>query len=325
MSRLQLRRWIARSLPWVLLIVALLLVSSQARRPAAVMQLWRPWAEIGMLASVMTAIILTGGIDLSVGSTIALSSMVLGLLWRDHGFSIEAAAAGAVVAGGLAGALNGCLVTAGIAPLVATLATMALYAGLAKALAEESRVSDFPENFMQWGQGSLLGLPNQVWCLAVALGAAYLMVHHTRFGRYLYAIGDNRLAADFAALPRRRIEWSLYFASGLMAGIVAVIYTARGGAAIPNAGVGRELETIACVVVGGTLVTGGQGGIGRTLLGVAVMSHLDIGLQLLGSREIPVFWSDVPWRIGADVRLILVGVLLIAVAIWNERLAATRE
>jgi ribose/xylose/arabinose/galactoside ABC-type transport system permease subunit len=109
-----------------------------------------------------------------------------------------------------------------------------------------------------------------------------------------------------------------------VAGIVALVYTARGGAAVPNAGAGIELQTIACVVLGGTRVTGGLGGVGRTLLGVAILSLLDIGLQFV-SRKIYLPWSEAPWQLNANARLLLVGMLVIGVAIWNERSAAARD
>ena len=131
--------------------------------------------------------------------------------------------------------------------------------------------------------------------------AAWIVVHHTRYGRYLYAIGENRLAAQFAAVPVRKVEWTLYAASGLVAAIVALVYAAHGGAVVPNAATGIELQTVACVVVGGTRVTGGAGGLRRTLLGVAIMSLLDIGLQFM-SRKIYVPWSDVPWQLNANAR-----------------------
>jgi ribose/xylose/arabinose/galactoside ABC-type transport system permease subunit len=200
---------------------------------------------------------------------------------------------------------------------------MALYAGAALALSGGTRVAGLPEGFCEIGQGSTMGLPNQFWLLATIWCAAVVLVHHTRFGRYLYPIGENRLAARFAAVPVRQLEWCLYAASGLVAGLVAVVYTARGGAAVPNAGAGIELQTIACVVVGGTRVTGGSGGLGRTLLGLAIMSLLDIGLQFV-SHRIRLPWSDAPWQLSANARLILIGSLVIGVAIWNERLSSRR-
>lgn len=318
--------WRARLLPLLLplalLLAAIALVGSQASRPTAVLDMWRPWGEIGALACVMTAVMITGGIDLSVGSTIALASVVLGLVWQ-HGYPIEMAALAALAVGLAAGALNGLLVILGVAPLVATLATMAFYAGLAMAISRGERVAGLPEAFTQWGQGSLVGLPNQLYLFALVWLATWIAVHHTRYGRYLFAMGDNPLAARFAAVPVARVSWALYTLNGLTAALVAIVYTARGGAAVPNAGAGIELQTIACVVLGGTRVTGGAGGLPRTLLGVAILSLLDIGLQF-GSRKIYLPWSDSPWQFGANTRLWLVGVLVIAVAIWNERAGARR-
>ncbi|MBI3840195.1 MAG: ABC transporter permease [Planctomycetia bacterium] len=311
-------------LPWALLLLAAaVLVGSQTNRPAAVLNMWRPWGEIGALAAVMTAIVLTGGIDLSVGSIIALASVTFGQLWQ-NGWSSELAGIAAVAAGFAAGTINGLLITLGIAPLVATLATMAFYAGLAMAISHGERIAGLPESFNNLGQGSLFGAPVQLVLFLAVLGLAWLVVHHTRYGRYLYAIGENRLAAEFAAVPVRKVEWSLYAASGTVAGIVALVYTARGGAAVPGAGAGIELQTIACVVLGGTRVTGGLGGLGRTLLGVAIMSLLDIGLQFV-SLKIYLPWNEVPWQLNANARLILVGMLVIGVAIWNERSAAARN
>src|SRR5262249_26399928 len=144
MMALRLRDLAPYALPAALLVAAVTLVASQASRPAAVLDMWRPWGEIGALAAVMTAIILTGGIDLSVGSMMALASVVFGQLWQ-RGWPTELCAAAAIVVGFAAGAANGGLVTLGIAPLVATLATMSLYAGLAMALSQGQRVAGLPE------------------------------------------------------------------------------------------------------------------------------------------------------------------------------------
>ncbi|MFO0947848.1 MAG: ABC transporter permease [Planctomycetota bacterium] len=309
-------------LPWLLLASAMGLVLALLGSPSSLLQLWRPWAEVGILGMGMTAIILTGGIDLSVGSMVALCGVAFGLLVEPIGWPM--AAAGAVLVGFIAGALNASLIAMGIAPLVATLATMAFDAGLAMALSGGARPTGFSATFNQLGQGSLLGIPNQIWLLAFITISAWLLVHHTRFGRYLFAIGENRLAAEFAAVPVQKVEWWLYAVSGLLAGIVALARTAQNGAAVPDAGKGLELQVIACVVLGGTRVTGGAGGIGRTILGLAILAHLEIGLRLLGSKRLSVPWSEEPWRLNANGRLIVIGLLLIAVAVWNERLAARR-
>lgn len=322
MNVLRLDRLMPYLLPGVLLMTAAALVASQVTRPAAVLDMWRPWGEIGALAAVMTAIVLTGGIDLSVGSIIALSSVSFGLLWQ-RGWSPEWAAAATLAVGAAAGAGNAALVAFSVAPLVATLATMALYAGMAMALSQGQRVAGLPESFTVLGQGSWLGVPNQLPLFLAVWLAAWVVVHYTRFGRYLYAIGENRQAAEFAAVPLQRVQSALYIASGLTAALVALFYTARGGAAVPGAGTGIELQVIACVVVGGTRVTGGAGGLGRTLLGVAALSLLDIGLQFV-SRTMYLPWSDTPWQFNANARMLLVGVLVIGLAIWNERSSSDR-
>lgn len=314
-----LRTIVRRAPSWILLIAALSLALGQLNRPERLPLLWPAWAEIGALALGMTAIMISGGIDLSIGSIIALSGMVIGVTWRDAGAPIAVAAMAGVGAGLLAGGGNAALIALGVAPLVATLATMALYAGLAMALSGGERITRFPTELTSWGSTSWLGLPAAVWLL---IGAAIVMgalTHATPFGRLLFAIGDNRLAARFTGAPVKRIEAALYTLNGLLAGIVAVLYTASRGAAIPDAGEGIELKAIGCVVLGGTPVTGGAGGIGRTLLGVAVVAHLDIGLQLLGARRFHLPGFVQPIQLDAQFRLIALGVLLLAMAIWNER------
>ena len=245
----------------------------------------------------------------------------MGLTWQ-AGWSLGTSMATGLLAGLAAGVTNGTLVVIGIAPLVVTLATMASFAGLAMALSRGERIAGLPEQFAALGQASWWGVPTQFMLFVLVGVAGWCVVHHTRYGRYLYAIGENREAAKFAAVPVRMVQWSLYTASGAVAALVAVVYTARGGAVVPTAGAGLELPTIACVVVGGTRVTGGRGGIGRTLTGVAILSLLDIGLQFL-SGDVRVPWSDVPWRFSANTRLLLIGLLVIGVAVWNER--ATRQ
>ena len=302
------RRRLSRLLPWCLLALALVLVASQTKRPDLLIGVWVPWLEVGALAIVMTPIILTGGIDLSVGSTVALCGMVQAVLWQNLNWSLPMALCAALAAGVSAGALNGLLVVVGLSPLVATLATMAFYRGLAMTISGADRVTGFPDSFLAFGE--LGGLPTQVWFLAALFLSVTIAVHWTRVGRWCFAIGENRLAARFAAVPVRRVDFWLYTASGLAAGIVAVLNTMRHNVAIPDVHTGTELQAIACVVVGGTLITGGRGGVPRTLLGVAVISSLDIGLQFLSSR-VPL--------LTAESRLIVIGVLVIAVAVWGER------
>lgn len=321
MTRTALVRGLAGGSRLALLVFAMALVFSQVSQPSRIPPLWRPWAETGVLACGLTAILLTGGIDLSIGSTVSLCSAVLGVLMVGWHLPWVVAAVLTVACGGLAGALNGTLVVLGIGSLVATLATMALFAGLALAITRGERVTGLPADLTQLGQGDFMGLPNQLWLLLAVALAMSILVHATRSGRWLFAVGDNREAARFAAVPVARLEWSLYALSGLLAGLVALSQTARVGAAVPNLGQGLELQAVACVVLGGTRVTGGFGSIGRTILGLVVLAHLEIGLRLLGSRKWTPPGFSTSLMLNANLRLIVIGVLLVLVALVNERVA----
>jgi rhamnose transport system permease protein len=305
---------------WLLLVVALGLVFSRLPRAAGILPLWRPWAELGVLSLGMTAVILTGGIDLSIGSIVTLSGAVLGYLWQVTGLPLEVAAAAAVLTGTIAGALNGLAINWGMSPLVTTLASMALYSGFSMALLEQNRITGFPPAFLALGSGSLAGIPSQVVLLLVASTLLAVLVHATRFGRYLFSLGDQRRSAEFAGVPVRRVEWALYALNGFLGGLVALWFTARRGAAVADAGQGLELQVIACVVLGGTRVTGGSGSIGRTLLGLGILAHLEIGLRLWGNRAINVPGLGGAFVLTSNVRLILIGLLVILVALLNERL-----
>ena len=192
------------------------------------------------------------------------------------------------------------------------------------ALAKGNRIS-LPDDFTAWGDASPFGVPMQLLVFGVVFLALAIAVHGTRWGRCIYAIGDNRRAAAFAAVPVARVEASLYCLMGLLAGIVAVLHTVRGGAAGPDPKPDLALRVIACVILGGTSVTGGRGSVFRTLLGVAILAHLDIGMYLLSSRDFRWPWGGMPWRLTAEARLVVVGLAVIVVAAWNERVAAKRE
>lgn len=315
------QRLVRESLSWLLLALALGLVFSRLPRAAAILPLWRPWAELGVLSLGMTAVILTGGIDLSIGSIVTLSGAVLGYLWQVMGWPMGVAASAALLTGTLAGALNGLAISWGMSPLVTTLASMALYSGLAMALLEQSRITGFPPGFLALGNGSVAGLPSQVCLLLVAAASLAVLVHATRFGRYLFSLGDQRQSAEFAGVPVRKVERTLYALNGFLAGLVALWFTARRGAAVADAGQGLELQVIACVVLGGTRVTGGSGSIARTLLGLGILAHLEIGLRLWGNQVVSLPGLDWQVPLTANARLILIGLLVILVALLNERLA----
>ena len=265
----------------------------------------RHLAEMGIVACGMTLIIMTGGIDLSVGSLLALCSIVLGYAAQEWGLGLPAAVALALAVGAGGGALNGALVTrGGFPPLVATLGTMALFRGVALRISEARPVSGFPAAFEWLGQGHVGPVPVQtvVWAaVALATGA---MVVRTPIGPFTRAIGDNARAARFAALPVSGVTLGLYTATGLLTALAALISTARFSTARADAGAGLELEVIAAVVLGGTAITGGRGSVLGTVLGVLILGVARNGLTLLGVEQ--------EWR------SMMTGTILIAAAISDQ-------
>jgi len=265
----------------------------------------RHLAEKGIMACGMTLIIMTGGIDLSIGSLVGLAGIALGYTWLSWG--LLPGLGMALLVGSMGGLINGLLITRwALPPLVVTLATMALYRGVAMIISRAQPVSNFPEPFGWWGQGYLGPIPAQflVWALTVVL--FFLIVERTPVGRYATAIGDNERAALFAALPVRRIKLWLYSASGLLCSVGAILYTSRVSTAKADAGLGWELEIITAVILGGTQITGGRGTILGTFLGVMILGVVRNGLTLMGMKE--------EWQ------FMMAGIILIVTAVVNERM-----
>ncbi|MES2693439.1 MAG: ABC transporter permease [Verrucomicrobiota bacterium] len=236
--------------------------------------------EIGLLALAMTPIILTGGIDLSVGSLLGLCAILFGKLWRDAGLSPLAAGGCTLVIGALCGGLNATLITAlRLPPLIVTLGTYSLFRGLAEAITRGADTfTNFPAGFLSLGQERLLGLPTQVWLFILLAVTIWLLVHRTTFGRSFRAIGFSPEGARYAGLPvQRRIAFA-YILAGVVAALAAIIYTSRLGQAKADAGSGYELFAITAVVLGGTSIFGGIGSVHGTLLGVAAIAVLNNGL-----------------------------------------------
>ncbi|MBH57142.1 MAG: ABC transporter permease [Planctomycetaceae bacterium] len=295
--------------PMLLLVMATLIVVSKVDRPTALIQTGVEWMEVGLLAMAMTAIIITGGIDLSVASIVGLCVVTTGILFDQFGWSYPAAAAVAIVVGLVAGSVNGLAIVGGLSPLIVTLATMALYSGIALTIAPEAGIQ-MPidlEDAIYFGRW-----PAQYFVFLLVLLLAAVLLHRTKSGRTCFYLGENPVAARYVALRVNRTLLGVYMLSGLLSGIVAVMYVMSRTTAIAVAHQGVELKVIACVVVGGTLITGGHGSIGRTLLGLCVMASLDICLDLMA--------NDYSW-LDARVKMIVMGVLVIAIAIWNQRLA----
>jgi rhamnose transport system permease protein len=236
--------------------------------------------EIGLLALVMTPIILTGGIDLSVGSLLGLCAILFGKLWRDAGLPIPLAMAGTLGIGAFAGGLNALLIVRlRLPPLIVTLGSYSLFRGLAEAITRGvDTFTNFPPSFLVLGQERLLGVPAQAPVLIVIAIGIWLLVHRTTFGRAFRAIGFAPDGARYAGLPVDRRVAMIYVLAGAVAALAAVIYTARLGQARADAGTGYELFAITAVVLGGTSIFGGAGSVHGTLLGVAAIAVLNNGL-----------------------------------------------
>ena len=238
--------------------------------------------ELGLLALAMTPIMITGGIDLSVGSLMGLSAVVFGALWRDGGFPIAAAAGVALTVGCLAGALNATLITRlHVPPLIVTLGSLSLFRGIAEGITKGAvNYSGFPPAFLRLGQGYIGGVPVQLSVLVVAVAGYWVLLHRSAIGRTLYAIGFSPSGARYAGIRTGRRIALLYFLSGLVASVAAILYVAHLGQAKSDAGTGYELAAITAVVLGGTSVFGGRGTIWGTVLGLFAISVLQNGLRL---------------------------------------------
>jgi rhamnose transport system permease protein len=239
--------------------------------------------ELGLLALALTPIMITGGIDLSVGSIMGLSAVVFGVLWRDGGLPIAAAAGAALLLGCLAGLLNAVLITKlNLPPLIVTLGSLSLFRGIAEGITKGAEnYSGFPAWFLRLGQGYLGGVvPVQLSILLVAIAAYWVLLHRTGFGRTLYVVGFSPGGARYAGIPVQRRVALLYFLSGVVSSVAAIIYVAHLGQAKSDAGTGYELAAITAVVLGGTSVFGGRGTVWGTVLGLFAISVLQNGLRL---------------------------------------------
>ena len=264
----------------------------------------RFFVEVGLMALGMTLIIITGGIDLSVGSNLALVSVAVGFSYA-AGLPLPLAIVFGLVVGLAAGLFNGLFITLlDLHPLVVTLGTFALFQGLAYGLSKAEAVSDFPDWFAYFGQAYFGPVPGQLFIFILAVVVVWLILSRTRFGRYVYAIGNNEEAAHFSGVPVRKVKLALYSGIGLLVGMAAVIYTSRVYTARGDSGLGLELDVISAVVLGGASIYGGSGTIGGTVLGVLIIATLRNGLVLAG---VPSTWQ-----------VFVLGVLLLVAVFLNE-------
>ncbi|TWT91050.1 Ribose transport system permease protein RbsC [Pseudobythopirellula maris] len=297
----------------VVLVVALGLMTDSFLTPENGLNVLRQISVNLCLSIGMTLVILSGGIDLSVGSMLALAGAVsAGLLKHGvdlpgMGVHLEFTVLGAIVAGlvvgSLLGAFNGLTITRfGLPPFVATLGMLSIARGLTMLWTGGHPITGLGDTFGQLGSGHLLGLPTPTWIVAALVALFTLITLRTRFGRHLYAIGGNERAAELSGVNVAWVKMGAYTLCGAMAGAAGVLITARLDSATPNAGVAYELDSIAAVVIGGASLSGGRGSVLGAALGCLIIGILNNGLVLL---EVSPFWQQV----------IKGGVILLAVAI----------
>jgi rhamnose transport system substrate-binding protein len=257
--------------------------------------------ELGLLALALTPVVISGGIDLSVGSMMGLSAVVLGSLWRDAHLTMPLAIASTLLVGAAGGALNAFMIARlGFPPLIVTLGTFSLFRGIAEGLTRGiDNYSGFPSSFLFLGQGYVAGIvPAQLFALVIVAAVWAWQVHRTAFGRTLSAIGYSSEGARYAGIAVTRRLATVYLLSGLSASAAAVIYVAHLGQAKSDAGTGFELMAITAVVLGGASIFGGRGTVLGTILGLFAIVILQNGLRV----------SSQPAELGG----ILTGLMLIA-------------
>lgn len=253
------------------------------------------------VATGMTVVILTAGIDLSVGSVLALCGAIaagllkngIALKWSDTfiGFTVLGVVLAGIVIGYIIGLFNGFVITKfKVPPFVATLAMLTIARGLTMLYTHGQPISNLGSKFDYIGEGSFIGLPVPVWIAAIVVLFTIFLMRKTKLGRYVYAIGGNETAARFSGINIPKITMIVYAFAGACAGIAGLIVTARLDSAQPNAGTSYELDAIAAVVIGGTSLNGGRGTILGTVIGAVIIGVLNNGLVLL---NVSPFWQEV--------------------------------
>jgi ribose transport system permease protein len=266
-------------------------------------------AVYAMIAIGMTMVIVTAGIDLSVGSLIALASVTSAMIIREFGSGEETSIAMMLLAFAVgitvcaaAGLFSGIMITAfNLPPFIVTLGMMMMARGVARRLSEDRSI-ELPEALAWLGSGKVVGVPNAVWLMLVLYAIAYVVMSRMVFGRYIYAIGGNDEAARLSGVPVKRVQLAVYTICGALAGLGGIVLTSKLGAGDPTLGKEFELEVIAAVVVGGTSLMGGRGKIFGTLIGAFIIAVIKKGMNLTNIQS-------------ADQQIVLGAVLLAAVLI----------
>jgi len=246
-------------------------------------------AILGVLAISQTAVIVSGGLDISVGSIVGLTTVATAMAIQTFDIAGLGIVAG-IAMGGMAGLFNGVLVTYGrVNPIIVTLGTMAIFRGIAFILSDGQSISIFNDSFRWLGIGRVLGLPVPIWILLLVAAAFYVFMHKSIVGRNYYAIGGNPVVARLSGLNMKAYRVSIYIVSGVAAGIGGILLAARTGSGQPISGSeGLELEAITAAFLGGCAMQGGKGTVAGALLGVAIIGVLNNGMIL---TAVPTFYQ----------------------------------
>jgi len=283
---------IQRLLPFFTLIalfVILSIVSPNFLTGTNLSSVARQTAVINIMALGMTVVIVSGGIDLSVGSILALAGLLGAMTMEKQGIAWGLIVG--LLVGTACGLANGLMITSlRISPFIVTLGTMGIYRGLALIISKGLPVHEIPASFSYLGEGTLLGVPFVLWILLLCAAAVHVILEHTRLGRYAFSIGSNPEAAFYAGVPVRFHTTAVYALAGLLTGLSGMIEASRLMTGQPTSGQGYELTAIAAVVIGGGSLRGGEGSVLGTLVGAFIMGLLANGSDLLGTNP---YWQQV--------------------------------
>ena len=288
----------------IALIILCLVISLLSDKFLTATNAWNVMRQISVNICIsvgMTLVVLTAGIDLSIGSVLALCGAITAGLLKNGieipssnlyiGFTILGAIVAGLLVGSLLGWFNGWTITRfKVPPFVATLAMLTIARGLTMLWTKGFPITGLGENFAHLGTGWLLGIPLPVWISGVIVFIAVVITNKTKLGRYIYAIGGNESAATLSGIDIKNIKIAVYTMAGALAGVGGLLVTSRLDAAQPNAGTGYELDSIAAVVIGGTSLSGGRGSVLGTVLGAIIIGVLNNGLVLL---NVSPFWQQV--------------------------------
>ncbi len=298
------KKLLSKLQPLIALFVLCVVIGLLSDKFFTVSNFWNVLRQISVnicISTGMTLVVLMAGIDLSVGSVLALSGAVTAGLYKSGiefptqnlfvGFTLLGGILAGILVGGLLGLFNGVAITRfKVPPFVATLAMLTVARGLTMLWTQGFPISGLGKDFAFLGTGWFLGVPVPVWISALVVVLAILLSNKTKIGRYIYAIGGNENAARLSGININRVKVIVYTLGGVLAAVGGLMVTSRLDSAQPNAGTGYELDSIAAVVIGGTSLSGGKGSIGGTVLGAIIIGVLNNGLVLL---NVSPFWQQV--------------------------------